>query len=352
MSTGKVAFFGPWIGELGWELMTWQAWCRKKSREFDKSYACSFPDMAPLYEDFATFIPHDHVGRALDWQKEENMDKAHFEMPDDVTDKILPPKSYKHTDGEWINFGDDLEELTPFKYVIHARGIGRGGKDYPIDQWEKLVKCLDSNLPGDIISVGTLQDHHIKGTHNGLGMDLKNLMWTLASARCAIGQSSGVMHLASLCGTPHVVWGDSKVQFGGEKLDQRYAATWNPLNTPFRFIFDDKWAPDFSDVVMQVRDMHHERAVTKIPKVPRSSFLPPELKEKLQDASETGKYMITISYLEGTRLRNFWLTENFDDEYILPCIENIESEIKKTRAGKMEVAEKIEPTKTGISEWY
>ena len=122
MSTGKVAFFGPWIGELGWELMTWQAWCRKKSREFDKSYACSFPDMEPLYEDFATFVPHDHQGRALDWQKLENIEKAKFDIPQDVTDRFNPPKDYRHTDGEWIKFGHDLPEPGIFKFIIHARG--------------------------------------------------------------------------------------------------------------------------------------------------------------------------------------------------------------------------------------
>ena len=63
----RIAYFGPWIGEFGWELMAWQAWCRQESRKYDKSYACSFGGMEPLYQDFAEFIPHKYTFRALDW---------------------------------------------------------------------------------------------------------------------------------------------------------------------------------------------------------------------------------------------------------------------------------------------
>src|SRR3972149_6875834 len=134
MSGKGVALFGPWIGEFGWELMTWQAWCRKESKKYDKAYVCSFPDMKPLYEDFAHFIPHNQKGRALDWQKKENVDKVQFEIPPDITAQILPFKIYK-AGGDFIKFGFPVKG---YNYLLHARGISRGGKNYPLDLWQKL----------------------------------------------------------------------------------------------------------------------------------------------------------------------------------------------------------------------
>jgi hypothetical protein len=356
----KVALFGPWIGEFGWELMTWQAWCRAKSREFDKSYVCSFPDMAPLYTDFATFIPHDHEGRALDWQKEANYSKAHFELPDDITDKFIPPKDYRHTMGEWIRFGGEEKEPGTFDYVIHARGIKRGGKDYPIDQWEKLVAALDNK---NIASVGTLQDHHIKGTHDFRGINLETLMWYLSNAGCVIGQSSGVMHLSSLCCAPHVVWGDMRTQFGGEKLGERYGKTWNPFNTPNCFIYDDDWKPDHVEVVKQAIEMFktHRKPNTSEPKLivnvkdkpaPVSVKLPKDLRDRITEAVNTGKYLITVTSQNGTKLEHFCSLHDFEQDNIIPSMEKITETLKHDYIDSADQpTQPAKPEQTGVENW-
>ena len=36
----------------------------------------------------------------------------------------------------------------------------------------------------------------------------------IAGAKVVVGVSSGIMHLAMACGTPVVVWGDSRTYFG------------------------------------------------------------------------------------------------------------------------------------------
>ena len=340
----KVAFFGPWIGEFGWELMAWQAWCRAKSREFDKSYVCSFPDMAALYTDFATFIPHDHEGRALDWHKEENYSKAKYDLPTDITDMFIPPKVYR-TQGEFIKFGQQ-DPGCKVKYVIHARGINRGGKNYPIDQWEELVKALNTH---DIASVGTLADHHIKGTQDLRGINLENLMWYMAGADCVIGQSSGVMHLSSLCGTPHVVWGDGRTYFN-ETLDVRYQKTWNPLNTPCTYIFDDDWKPDPS-VVVDHAVMLSGRKINVLKMEGQKYPMPEELRSKLKEAGESNSYLITVSYKDGDRVRNFWYQRGFETGDMIPSLENIVSEIKRVHFAQTERAEQITPAETGIKQW-
>ncbi|OGM01768.1 hypothetical protein A3K72_01095 [Candidatus Woesearchaeota archaeon RBG_13_36_6] len=54
----KTVFFGPFVGEFGWEIMYWQGWgkklCRGKYRRYHK-IACSFPWRNPLYPDVDEF---------------------------------------------------------------------------------------------------------------------------------------------------------------------------------------------------------------------------------------------------------------------------------------------------------
>lgn len=344
----KVALYGPWIGELGWELITWQAWCRKKSREFDKSYACSFPDMEPLYKDFATFIPHDHEGRALDWHKPENMEKAHFEIPDDVTDKFVPFKKYR-VEGEFIKFGDSQRKGHPFKYLIHARGIGRGSKDYPIDLWEKIV----SGLPlYSVASVGTERDHHIRGTEDLRTVGLENLMGYLAGATCVIGQSSGVMHLATLCGAPIIVWGDSKTYFN-ETLDIRYKHTWNPFKTPVEFIFDDNWKPDPHKIIDCVSSAPQPVVLDMVKDVRgKTKEIPLEIGEKLMTAIKAGNFLISISYLNRRKdIQIYTATHNFPKEDILPAMNEAISQLKKKNLDSKEFRRVVQPKQVGVKVW-
>lgn len=48
----KTVFFGPFIGELGWEMLYWQGWVRRVCLEEFRDYrkiAASFPGREPLY---------------------------------------------------------------------------------------------------------------------------------------------------------------------------------------------------------------------------------------------------------------------------------------------------------------
>jgi hypothetical protein len=56
----KTVFFGPFVGEFGWELLAWQGWVRKVCRNEYKDYhkiVCSFPGHYPLYPDTDEYIP-------------------------------------------------------------------------------------------------------------------------------------------------------------------------------------------------------------------------------------------------------------------------------------------------------
>ena len=61
MNYKPTVFFGPFIGEFGWELLYWQGWVRKMCQGYFKHYqkiAASFPGREPFYPDVDQFIAH------------------------------------------------------------------------------------------------------------------------------------------------------------------------------------------------------------------------------------------------------------------------------------------------------
>jgi hypothetical protein len=56
----KTVFFGPFVGEFGWEAFYWQGWvkrlCRTRYKEYRK-IACSFPGRYPFYPEADEFWP-------------------------------------------------------------------------------------------------------------------------------------------------------------------------------------------------------------------------------------------------------------------------------------------------------
>ena len=244
-----IVYCGPVIAEFGWEVMTIQPYFRAASEPFDKVYVCSFPGMEFLYADFCdVFLTHRHPGRALKWWDEEAMAKVEYEIPAGVTFHMKPVRQYRNDGRLFIPYGTK-DPISTYNYIIHARNIQKGSvKNYNYDCWQEVVKMLD----GNIASVGKYPDRHIPGTDDLRGVDGDVLVRYMAGARCVIGGSSGVMHLATLCNAPIVTWGDSRTYFY-ETLEKRYTETWNPFRSPVKFIFSDNWQPG-PDVVVEAVD--------------------------------------------------------------------------------------------------
>lgn len=353
---GDVAFFGPWIGEFGWELMTWQAWCRQQAKKFKKAYACSFPDMEYLYQDFATFIPHRHPKRHLDWTGVDRMDLP-YEVPDDVTQQFIPFKEYIVENQDFIKFGrplDDEKNGAQSDILIHARGINKGGKNYPVENWEKLVEFLNNKVEafGVVASIGSADDIHVNGTTDCRGMGLQALCHYISQAKLVIGQSSGVMHLASLCGAPHLVWGDSRTYFG-QTLEQRYFKTWNPLNTPVYWIYDDNWNPD-PEIVFKMVNMHLEPSAFNPVQQARPTLnyaLPPKLNEKMTDAIAAGNFFITVTWKNpNDRLEYYWQSRNFPNGDYQVALEHLMVDVKEHFSKKEHKPDETEVQK-GVLGW-
>lgn len=277
----KIAFAGPAIMEFGWEIMTWQAYLRKLSHNHGKMIISTFEGMEPLYVGFhceVEFLPHKHPGRALEWRDvsmvETGFDATQYTIP---VETIAPIKQFR-VEGEFVRYGTPFE--TDIEILFHARGIQKASfKNYAHAKWNELA----SSFP-KAASVGSEEDYHIPGTIDKRGIPLQELMDLMASSQVIVGQSSGVMHLATLCGLRQVVWGDNKTYFS-ETLERRYKEIWNPFDTPVTWIPTDAWNPETKDVMQAMLDGSESVGLTA------------EILHHMKQAGESGRYLISITRL-------------------------------------------------------
>ena len=359
----KTAFFGPWVGELGWELMAWQGFCRFEARNFDKVYVCSFPDMEFLYQDFADeFIPHDYPNRKLDF---ENIDDVEFELPVDIDAHYKPFKTYKVPDQHFIQYGSKLPKSFVFDILIHARNIRIAHKNYPEEKWEQIVNGIQEVLNTDsIASIGQIPDLHIKGTKDLRGIPLGDLCDSMANSQVVIGGSSGVMHLATLCNTPIIVWGDRRTYFN-ETLETRYRKTWNPFSSEVHFLYDDKWQPDPQAVIITTtKCLGKSSSVGGSSSSNTSTAMPPVIEDEGEDESKTleigteavkaltqavesGHYLLTISWVteansKGDGGSNYKFAHNltkhdFPDDQVIHCLNHFRKQDSQSPSAKAEL---------------
>jgi hypothetical protein len=257
----KTLIAGPWVGEFGWELFAWQAYIRSFSEKFEKTIIISRSNSEALYEDFSdNFIAYDHLNGIPDSFFIPGFDPlACFKklIEDGIVDKGLmtsdttlfmprrigfPPHTH-YEQGvifgshlikpKYISFGHKVE--SQYDYIFHIRSRQLRKEDnWSIDKWKSLLDLLGDSR---VACIGTRHEAEtLPGTVDLRDLDLKQLMNVMKSSKCAFGPSSGPMHLASLCGLPHVVWSipDNK---------KRYEENWNPLGTPVLFDDSHNWHP-------------------------------------------------------------------------------------------------------------
>lgn len=211
--------FEPVICEFGWEVQL-QGYFRLISRRYKKSVVTTYPGMDAFYKDFATVLHHDKKDRSLYHQI-----------------------GYR-VQGEYIKFGnpDNIADV-----LIHARNITRGGfKNYK--SWDIVAKQVPAGY------IGTRSGDSAYSHLDLRGLPLEKLMDIIAGAKVVVGASSGVMHLAQMCGTPVVVWGDRRT-YWNETLEKRYKETWNRLGTKVIWIDTEFWQPEPDEVINAVRSI-------------------------------------------------------------------------------------------------
>ena len=253
---------GPYLGEFGWELMQWQGYIRQLSKFYKKTIVYGRPSSSYFYKDFVS----EYREMAIEsWNtdayvlKDFNYLKWATQFKDQ--DILLADNRCKGLQGifnqDFIHFGSKNKE-NKFDLIIHARQIpnlkGNNKKtlrNWPIESWDSLCKSLP-NI--NIAAVGIKElSYAPNGVEDLRGVGTEKLCSILASSRCCVGPSSGLMHLASLCKTPHLVWtseNNGSKRFGG--VSYRYQRSWNPLSSRVKIINDEGDQPTFGYVKKEI----------------------------------------------------------------------------------------------------
>ena len=262
---------GPCISEFGWEICEWQGHVRKMAQSHDAVVVCSTAGHAPLYTDLnPIFIPHHVIGRRdchrmrpgsvtnpIELQRvqhELDLHVAEYQREGCTITRISPiPQPGKAIGTRrpiekqlFVKYGDATRVEEPYSIIIHARAkcvdYMCDGDDYPEAKWLELLRQLVSAGFTRIAAIG-LPTASIApaGVADLRGSSLQHTMDLMAAATVVVGPSSGPMHLASLCGTPHVVWATDRYQSAISKRNKdRYETYWHPLPTPVKVLLHKK----------------------------------------------------------------------------------------------------------------
>lgn len=254
----KTLTVGPWVGEFGWELMSWQAYARAKAQGFDRVVVCAPPSSALLYEDFSSeFVPCRLTGTPDCWRMVKTDPRALAALENELGkfggERLRPTRRYKAEEQKFIRYGD-AELGEEFDVVIHARGnlartVG-ANRSWPVQNWDFTVGQMRKQ--GLKVAAIGLPDAYLpKGAEDRRGRELKEVTNLLSASKLLLGPSSGPMHLGALCGIPILVWTD-KAHWGaiGGTNKARYEEIWNPFKTPCR-VLERGWAVDPSVVVKE-----------------------------------------------------------------------------------------------------
>jgi len=268
MSENKILLAGPWVGELGWELFCWQGYVRKLSRSFDKTIIISRPGHKYFYEDFCDeyieFDPRSYKTRKyecfeLDPEPDDNKEQVKISI--DVAKNIIKDishtfyldgnfdiRSYKKESCDIKNLFSEEQEFFKYEYkngksydlIFHCRNKSTGKKrNWDESNWKKLLDSIQDNLK--IACIGNKEALHIEKTDDLRGIEIKELVGIFNQSKLIVGPSSGPMHLASLCGLTHLVWGE-------EHLRKKYEITWNPFKTKAIFYSNKDWIPEYKEM--------------------------------------------------------------------------------------------------------
>lgn len=253
---------GPWLGEFGWELMSWQGYLRKLSEAHE--IVVSIPEgHSELYHDFAkNIIPHRLEGTRDCWWTTLSPTIPQFlavqiELTKLGLEQLKPTRLYKLEEQKFIKYGNATRVPAEEQglVIVHARGpIGkRPHHAWPERNWAELCTALDK-LGVKMAAIGT------QASLPPFCLDWRNkpmrfVMDRLAAAKLVLGPSSGPLHLASLCGARHLVWTDKQPYAAvGCTNRVRYESKWNPLGTPCTILDDMGWNPSPLRVTIVVKE--------------------------------------------------------------------------------------------------
>lgn len=170
----------------------------------------------------------------------------------------------KRKEATWFKYGQEgtlspLIDPFPFHILIHARNLPKvyydkkyGNRNWPVEKWNELVSRFKGRMIASIGSTGGAL--HIDQTVDARGIPMDRLCRMMSISNVIVGPSSGPMHLASLCGCPHVVLTHDYKEhsLNGHTNKWRYEKMMNPFNAPCTILDKNRWNPPVDVVVKAV----------------------------------------------------------------------------------------------------
>lgn len=254
----RTLYAGPWVGEFGWNLCFWSPLCRYHAEKYDHVTVAAPKDSQYLYEFADNFIPLDAIGLSycdgyllsrtpiVEADVKLSPHKEFAKYPNEP-DKISTPRKWRLLSPQHPTYVADI--LCAFR---PQKRIGKRlifGKEYPLIKCQMLIDTLISRGLS-VACFGGIDNHCPNGAMDLRGKPLEDQCSAIAAAKCVIGPSSGPIHLASLCGCPHVTW----IASIHNTLEKRYKQLWNPFDTPTRFVCNSR-IPSQNEIISQMMEI-------------------------------------------------------------------------------------------------
>ncbi len=256
-----VLFAGPWVGEFGWELMNWQAFIRILRSGYKRIIVCSRSSSEALYRGVCDeFLAHELRGQAnshilCNIENPQALQRLLEAIPPEY-DHLPPLRFIPRQAQAFARLGDAAACANTPDVLIHARGRRDvPERNWSAGNWRQLVDSLQA-AGYRVGSIGLSRDTlDIVNTKDYRDCPLAETLNRIAAAKLVVGPSSGPMHLASLCGTPHLVWTDRR-RYNMRKTSRTlYETCWNPLSTPVSVLDAYGFNPPLPHVFSQTMRM-------------------------------------------------------------------------------------------------
>lgn len=251
----RALLVAPYVGEIGWELMSWQGRVRRvfHAGRFDRLVVLGAPGKSAFYAD----MPLDYrevdlsslPGAAYEDRRVQTDSRepvaagpirAALAGPVSLAERALRDAGWEvealwpaYTGQIWscdeehqsfIRFERPARAPLPRPSValVQRTRAYRGKDNWPAEYWAELSRHLEREGTRAIVYPN----------------EAEAAIALLSACDLAVGQSTGGLHLAALCGCPAVVWAepDSYRATAWQMTNrQRYQTLWNPLGTAVAF---------------------------------------------------------------------------------------------------------------------
>ncbi len=258
---------GPWLGEFGWEIMRWQGVFRRLADQGYRITMVARTGHEVFYEDYveeyitAASLGFNEIGATDGWRIDGTMPV----LPEELLQTRFRGYAYRQPDfcmKRGVNIHSRQQRFVPLgrkldapskTIVVHARWTDKANssdRNWPLEKWNEAIRQI-IDLGYNVTAIGSPHAAACpEGATDRRGLVLRELVDVIAGAGLVMGPSSGPMHLASVCRTPHLVWTDQEFWGSANGTNRyRYEKSWNPFHTPAYVVDEEDWQPSVETVM-------------------------------------------------------------------------------------------------------